>query len=104
MNRSATQHRRQLAAIMFTDIEGYSSLMQKNEERAIQWRTRHRETLETRHQQFEGRIIQFYGDGTLARVPAAMQLDLTRWAQSVELAELPQLASQRGLAPEGLSR
>jgi hypothetical protein len=50
------------------------------------------------------RALQFYGDGTLARVPAAMQLDLTRWAQSVELAELPQLASQRGLAPEGLSR
>ncbi len=57
---------------MFTDIEGYSSLMQKNEERAIQWRTRHRETLETRHQQFEGRIIQFYGDGTLSIFSSAV--------------------------------
>ncbi|RYZ62386.1 MAG: adenylate/guanylate cyclase domain-containing protein, partial [Chitinophagaceae bacterium] len=72
MNRSVTQHRRQLAAIMFTDIEGYSSLMQENEERAIQWRTRHRETLETRHQQFEGRIIQFYGDGTLSIFSSAV--------------------------------
>lgn len=50
------------------------------------------------------RALQFYGDGTLARVPVGIQRDLTRWAQSVDLAKLPHLASQRGLAPAGLSR
>jgi len=30
------------------------------------------------------RALQFYGDGTLERVPAAIQHDLTRWAQEVD--------------------
>ena len=50
------------------------------------------------------RALQFYGDGNLNRVPLEMQQDLTRWAQAVDLAELPNLSSRRGLAPEGLSR
>ena len=65
------QHR-QLAAIMFTDIEGYTSVMQENEQQAIQWRMRHKEVLEQEHQQFYGRIIQFYGDGTLSIFPSAV--------------------------------
>jgi hypothetical protein len=50
------------------------------------------------------RALQFYGDGTLARVPIGIQQDLTHWAQSVDLAKLPHLASRRGLAPGGGSR
>jgi hypothetical protein len=50
------------------------------------------------------RALQFYGDGTLRRVPVGMQKDLTRWAQAVELAKVPTLSSRRGLAAEGLSR
>jgi hypothetical protein len=50
------------------------------------------------------RALQFYGDGTLARVPAGMQRDLMRWAQSVDLGKLPHLASQEGLVEGGLSR
>jgi len=48
------------------------------------------------------RALQFYGDGTLDRVPAAMQRDLTHWAQEVDLTRLPRLQSRRGLSPEGL--
>jgi len=50
------------------------------------------------------RALQFYGDGTLGRVPAAMQRDLTRWAQEVDLTRLPSLQPRRGLSPEGLER
>jgi hypothetical protein len=50
------------------------------------------------------RALQFYGDGTLDRVPAAMQRDLSRWAQAVELGKLPVLQSRRGLSPVGLER
>jgi hypothetical protein len=50
------------------------------------------------------RALQFYGDGTLHRVPATMQRDLTRWAQAVDLAKLPVLGSRRGLSPGGLER
>jgi hypothetical protein len=50
------------------------------------------------------RALQFYGDGTLDRVPAGMQRDLTRWAQAVDLEKLPVLRCKRGLSPGGLER
>ncbi len=46
------------------------------------------------------RALQFYGDGTLDRVPARMQRDLTRWAQAVDLAKLPRLVSRPGLSDD----
>jgi hypothetical protein len=50
------------------------------------------------------RALQYCGDGTLSRVPAAMQRDLTRWAQAVDLDKLPALHPLRGLSPGGLER
>jgi hypothetical protein len=50
------------------------------------------------------RALQYYGDGTLDRVPIAMQRDLTGWARVVDLGKLPTLHSRRGLSPEGLER
>ena len=57
---------RQLAAIMFTDIQGYTALMQKDEENAINIRNRHREVFETVTEKYNGEILQYYGDGTLS--------------------------------------
>jgi TolB-like protein/tetratricopeptide (TPR) repeat protein len=57
---------RQLAAIMFTDIEGYTSLMQRDEKGAVSVRERHRETFELTTEAFNGEIIQYFGDGTLS--------------------------------------
>ena len=57
---------RQLLAIMFTDIEGYSAMMQQNEQNAIVVKDRHREILQKEHEQFNGRIIEYYGDGSLS--------------------------------------
>ena len=57
---------RQLAAIMFTDIEGYTAIMQKNEKRAIALKDRHRLILENEHKNFNGKVVQYYGDGTLS--------------------------------------
>ncbi len=65
--------RRQLAAIMFTDIEGYSAAMQQDEQRAIDLRDRHREVLENKHKHYDGRIIQYYGDGTLSIFQSAVE-------------------------------
>ena len=48
------------------------------------------------------RALQFYGDGTVSRVPAAMQKDLTRWAQAVDLSKLPAMHPRRGLGLGGL--
>ncbi len=57
---------RQLAAIMFTDIEGYTALMQYDEKNAVIIRNRHRDTFEITTDAFNGKIIQYFGDGTLS--------------------------------------
>src|SRR5262245_69921 len=57
---------RQLAAIMFTDMVGYTALMQNNEQLAAKKRERHRQVLEDSITKFKGKILQYYGDGTLS--------------------------------------
>ncbi|MEP6616067.1 MAG: adenylate/guanylate cyclase domain-containing protein [Ginsengibacter sp.] len=64
---------RQLAAILFTDIEGYTAIMQKDENNAITLKDRHREILENEHKNFNGTIVQYYGDGTLSVFTSAVQ-------------------------------
>ena len=59
-------HKRRLAAIMFTDIQGYTRLMQESEERAVSIRARHRQVFDPLTQKFNGTVIQYYGDGTLS--------------------------------------
>jgi TolB-like protein len=56
---------RQLAAIMFTDMVGYTRLMQKNEKKAISNRDSYRDILKQETKNHAGTILQFYGDGTL---------------------------------------
>jgi hypothetical protein len=50
------------------------------------------------------RALQYYGDGSLSRVPTAVQRDLIRWAQEIDLERLPKLPSRRGLTTEELGR
>jgi adenylate cyclase len=64
---------RQLAAIMFTDIEGYTAIMQKDEHEAILLKDRHREIVQNEHEKNNGRIIQYYGDGTLSIFQSAVE-------------------------------
>jgi len=63
---------RQLAAIMFTDMEGYTALMQKNEQEAIERRNWHRQVFEKAMADHGGKIIQYYGDGTLSIFSSAI--------------------------------
>ena len=63
---------RKLAAIMFTDIEGYTSLMQENEEKGIQARDIHRRIFNSITEKYNGRILQYYGDGTLSIFDSAI--------------------------------
>ena len=58
--------RRKLAAIMFTDIVGYSSIMQEDEKLGRTLRQRHRQIFEDCTLRHEGQIIQYFGDGTLS--------------------------------------
>ena len=63
---------RRLFAIMFTDIEGYTALMQESEEQAVLFRATHRKVFNHYTEQFDGRIIQYYGDGTLSIFESAV--------------------------------
>jgi TolB-like protein/class 3 adenylate cyclase/Flp pilus assembly protein TadD len=66
MSISVMSQHRQLSAILFTDIEGYTSLMQQSEQKAIMIKDRHRQVIQQEHKEFNGRVIQYSGDGTLS--------------------------------------
>lgn len=63
---------RRLAAIMFTDIQGYTALMQHNEEKAVQTREKHRRIFNSVTGECKGKILQYYGDGTLSIFDSAI--------------------------------
>lgn len=63
---------RKLAAVMFTDLEGYTSMFQKNEPSALDKIHLHREYLEDITGRHHGQIIQFYGDGSLVVFESVM--------------------------------
>lgn len=54
-----------LASVMFTDMVGYTAMMQEDEAKAKSLRDRHRKILEDLTLQHQGKIIQYFGDGTL---------------------------------------
>ncbi|MCB0850722.1 MAG: adenylate/guanylate cyclase domain-containing protein, partial [Bacteroidetes bacterium] len=56
----------QLSAIMFTDIVGYTSMMQQDRERAMRAVKLHESTLKAKISQYEGELLQTYGDGSLS--------------------------------------
>lgn len=56
---------RMLAAVMFTDMVGYTSLMQENEERAKLLRDRYRKVLEEKVFEHLGKVVHYFGDGAL---------------------------------------
>jgi TolB-like protein/class 3 adenylate cyclase/Tfp pilus assembly protein PilF len=57
---------RQLAAIVFTDIVGYSKMMREDEAKATLIRERHRSVFDQLTPEYGGKILQYYGDGTLS--------------------------------------
>jgi adenylate cyclase len=62
-----------LAAVMFTDIAGFTTLMQENEQAAKERRDRCKNILESSIAEHYGRILQHYGDGTLSIFGSAVQ-------------------------------
>lgn len=56
---------RTLAAVMFSDIAGFTSMMQENEDKAMECRDRCRKVINDEVINHRGMVLQFYGDGTL---------------------------------------
>jgi TolB-like protein/class 3 adenylate cyclase/Tfp pilus assembly protein PilF len=80
---STTQSHR-LVAIMFTDIQGYTALMQQDEGKALQFRNRHRKIFDSITPKHRGKILQYYGDGTLSIFQSA--IDAVKCGIEIQLA------------------
>ena len=91
------QTTRQLAAIMFTDMEGYTALMQKNEQEAIERRNRHRQVFEKTMADHDGKIIQYYGDGTLSIFGSAIHAVNAGVAMQLQFQKTPQVPLRIGI-------
>ncbi len=63
---------RRLAAIMFTDIVGYTALMAESEERGLRARERHRALVRPLVEQYHGEWIESPGDQSLSVFPSAL--------------------------------
>ena len=64
---------RRLSAVMFTDVVGYTAIMQEDEEAARVVRLRHREALEAAIAAHGGELVQYLGDGSLSTFPSAVR-------------------------------
>jgi adenylate cyclase len=73
---------RQLAAILFADMTGYTALMQENEQLARLKRKRLKEVLEETISRYHGKILQYYGDGSLSIFNSA--IDSVRCAIDIQ--------------------
>ena len=69
---------------MFTDIEGYTALMQHDEDKAVEFRNRHRQVFNSLTEKYKGKILQYFGDGTLSTFTSVV--DAVRCAIELQLA------------------
>ncbi len=88
---------RMLAAIMFTDMVGYTALMQEDENKAKFLRDRHRNVLEEIITKHQGKILQYYGDGTLIIFGSAIESVLCAVEIQQELQKEPVVQLRIGI-------
>lgn len=88
---------RMLAAIMFTDIVGYTAMMQEDEAKAVALRDRHRRVLEDLSMMHQGKILQYFGDGTLTMFGSAIEAVLCAIEIQAELQKEPQVQLRIGI-------
>ena len=80
--------KRKLAAILFADIVGYTALMQTNEELGSQMVQKFRTTLNEKVIQYQGQVIQYYGDGCLCTFDSAVDaMNCAKEVQQIFLAQ-----------------
>lgn len=84
---------RQLVAILFTDIAGYTAMMQEDEEKAVAVLRQYTSILREKVGQYQGTVVNDYGDGNLCTFASATQamrcaIDLQRRFQSEPIVPL----------------
>ncbi|MCH8273117.1 MAG: tetratricopeptide repeat protein, partial [Candidatus Marinimicrobia bacterium] len=68
-----SEPKRKLAAIMFTDMVGYTALMQDDEPKARKLIQKHRELMKPLIEKHSGIILQYVGDGTFITFDSAIE-------------------------------
>jgi predicted ATPase/class 3 adenylate cyclase len=63
---------RQLVAVMFTDMVGYTALILSDEKLGLERRAAYWAALEVAHERHEGTIVQRLGDGSMSMFPSAL--------------------------------
>ena len=63
---------RRLVAVMFTDMVGYTGLVQADERQGVDRRDRYMSAVERHHEALGGTIVQRLGDGTMSMFPSSL--------------------------------
>ncbi len=88
---------RQLAAILFADITGYTSMMHENEALARIKRARLKTVLESAVSEYNGRVVQYYGDGALSLFNSAIDCVKAAIDMQQQLRDQPAVPVRMGI-------
>ena len=88
---------RQLAAIMFTDIAGYTAMMEADEQKTVAVIKHYNAALENLVKQNDGQVLNYYGDGSLCIFHSATDAANCSLALQEELKKAPVVPLRIGL-------
>ena len=88
---------RKLAAIMFSDIVGYSAIMSKDEKNAIETIEKSREIHKSAIKKFNGEFIKEIGDTTMASFHSALNAVSCAVTIQKELKDIPDFDLRIGI-------
>lgn len=91
------RYTRKLAAILFTDMVGYTAVMQRDEMLAIQMQKRHQATVDSCVKKFGGEVKNDMGDGSMSILPSAIQVIKCAMAIQEELRQEPRVNIRVGI-------
>ena len=88
---------RQLVAIMFADIAGYTAMMQEDEKTAVQVRRKLHKKLKEETDIHNGRILELRGDGALCTFSSTIESVKAALAVQLEMQILPTVPLRIGI-------
>ena len=82
-NLKSSDFKRRLVAILFADIEGYTAMMQKDEQNAIEMLNKYQMVLKGLTKEYDGEIVKNYGDGSIVLFNSSVSA--VRCAKDIQL-------------------
>lgn len=89
--------KRQLAAILFADIQNFTALVQQDESKAKMLQDKFRNSLETIVKKYGGRIIHFQGDGVCCIYKSAVEAVLAAVEIQLQMLQEPKVPLRIGI-------